>query len=207
MAWRYRPPLTLRPLLLLFVAATPTLSSLGNTVASSRTTRRCSPRRPFVLSAFVVVPLRLRSPRCLSRPIALRLLSPCCLSRPTSHLPSPVLSAFSRPVACPVRHPVWEVALCRRSCGLRLFLHRTFSARSARAGRAGAGARARAAQACEPTRAARGQAGVGGRARADEQTGADMSRRRAEDASGKFQTQANNDNDEKEIEKEEDDDE
>ncbi|XP_020099553.1 uncharacterized protein LOC109717997 [Ananas comosus] len=127
-AWRYRPPLTLRPLLLRFVAATSTLSSLGNTVASSGTTRRCSPRRPFVLSAFVVTPLRLRSPCCLSRPIALRLLSPCCLSRPTSRLPSPVLSAFSCPVACPVRHPVWEVALCRRSCGPRLFLHRTFSA-------------------------------------------------------------------------------
>ncbi|OAY66240.1 hypothetical protein ACMD2_21302 [Ananas comosus] len=68
--------------------------------------RRCSPRRPFVFSAFVVVPLRFRSPCCLSRLIALRLLSPCCLSRPTSRLPSPVFSAFSRPVACPVRHPV-----------------------------------------------------------------------------------------------------
>ncbi|XP_020097128.1 uncharacterized protein LOC109716207 [Ananas comosus] len=76
--------------------------------------RRCSPRRPFDFSAFVVVPL------CL--------LSPCCLSRPTPRLPSPVLSAFSRPVACPVRRPVWEVALCRRSCGPRLFLHHTFSA-------------------------------------------------------------------------------
>nr|CAD1836375.1 unnamed protein product [Ananas comosus var. bracteatus] len=43
------------------------------------------PRRPFVLSAFVMAPLHLHSPCCLSRPIALRLLSPCC---------------------CPVRHPV-----------------------------------------------------------------------------------------------------
>nr|CAD1838481.1 unnamed protein product [Ananas comosus var. bracteatus] len=71
-----------------------------------------------------MAPLRLLLPCCLSRPMALRLLSPCCLSRPTSRLPSPVLSAFSRPVACPVRHPVRllpsdnsynsGVALCRR---------------------------------------------------------------------------------------------
>nr|CAD1824849.1 unnamed protein product [Ananas comosus var. bracteatus] len=105
-ARRYHPLLTLRPLRLRFVAATPSLSSLGNAAAFSRITRRCPLRRPFVLSAFVMAPLSLLSPCCLSRPMALRLLSPYYLSRPTSRLPSPVLSTFSRPVACPVRHLV-----------------------------------------------------------------------------------------------------
>ncbi|XP_020097754.1 uncharacterized protein LOC109716628 [Ananas comosus] len=90
---RSPPSRTAAPPLFRFVAATPTLSSLGNTVASSHTGQRCPPRRPFVLSAFsrpVACPVR--------RPVYLLPYSSpspaCCLSRRPSRPPVP----FRQPV-------------------------------------------------------------------------------------------------------------
>nr|CAD1817356.1 unnamed protein product [Ananas comosus var. bracteatus] len=79
------------PLALPFVAATPSLSSLGNAAAFFRATRRWPPSPSFR-------PLCLLSPCCLFRLTDLCLLSPPSLT--LLPVPSDILSAFSRANWC-----------------------------------------------------------------------------------------------------------